>query len=103
MTLVRNVALLSLTLIVGGCGAHRQEHVRVYGTQDRDWWYPSQSSVQSTAAADRLGAQAFAWPDNSSLAVGDALGMACFHDTAAYVQHVRENRDVMFATAPTSD
>lgn len=100
MRLAPSAALLSLTLVLGGCGARHHTHVQVYGPQSRDWWYPGQTSPTTLAAADDLGSHAFRSPASNSLAVGDTLGMACFYDTVAYAARMRERRETEFAIVP---
>lgn len=95
MRLARTAPIVALSLVVGGCAAHRNSHIQAYSPQDRDWWHP-----QSAAC---LGPGVYASNDPNSLAVGDALGVSCFYDSVGYAQAVQLRRDTELATVPSSD
>lgn len=103
MRLARYAVILTASLVLGGCGAHRQSHVHTYSVQDRDWWYPGLTQPVSLAASDTLGAAAYSRSTLGYLAVSDGLGAACFNDTKAYAMRMRDAGDTRFVTAPTSD
>lgn len=103
MRLPRYAVILTASLVLGGCGAHRQSHVHTYSVQDRDWWYPTEHQPATLAASDTLGAATFSRSTLGYLAVSDGLGAACFDDTRAYALRMRHAGEPHFATVPTAD
>ncbi|KAA0214794.1 MAG: hypothetical protein DYG94_10630 [Leptolyngbya sp. PLA3] len=103
MRLVRYAVLLSTSLVLGGCGAHRQSHVHTYSVQDRDWWYPGVNQPIVLAASDDLGAATYSHRSLGYLAVSDGLGAACFDDTRAYSLRMREPTQTRLVTVPNPD
>lgn len=88
-------------LILGGCNSHRQSHLQFPTVQDRAWWcVEGEERPASLAVADELAYASMtsqASTSRSIFAVSDSLGAASFHDTASYVQAVRQERADRFA------
>lgn len=103
MRLARYAVILSASLVLGGCGDHRQSHVHTYSVQDRDWWYPDVNQPIVLAASDDLGAATFSRSSLGYLAVSDGLGAACFQDTRAYALRMRSTGDTRYVTVPAAD
>lgn len=91
MRLARAAVFCSAALIVGGCGAHRQSHVRTFGPQDRAWWHPDAHASDIYVSAN-----------SGNIVVSDALGAACIRDPVAYAMAVREQQ-AQLATVPSAD